>query len=520
MSRTIADGSGNYSLPLARGVARLRAIRIGYQPRDVAVTGAGADVTISLAMSRIPPVLGAVRVSDRELCPGSSDRGAAFQLWEQARAGLLATVVAREAKPAQATTLVFERGFAPNDATVRRQRTSHRSGRTTKAFAAAAAPAAFARRGYVTEDADGGRTYAAPDEDVLLDESFAATHCFHLQRADDAHRDQVGLAFTPVREDGRDTLVDVSGVIWMDRASPALRTLDFRYTGLEPAAERAETGGHMEFRSMPNGVSIIEYWSLRLPLMQQFQLGNAAGQRATQRVSGRRRDRFALRVSEIVEAGGQVIDATWDDGTSYTAPPTGIQGTITQRGTGAPVPHALVRLRGTTDSTTASATGAFVLAPLVAGRYVLEASDTALQEWIAPRTSTATVDAPRGRLVTSRVELMPQSAVVSELCNGRQRAPIAGTTIVGVVAPPTAGPIRNARVHATWTELGLGSTTSLVQLLTRDQVSDVDANGRFMLCGVPLDRAIRLRYQQGDRTADTTVKLHDTVTASVRWRVP
>jgi hypothetical protein len=521
LSRTIADGNGNYSLPLARRGARLRAIRIGYQPRDVSVASTGADVTLSLSLTRIPPVLGPVRVSDKELCPGSSDRGAAFQLWEQARAGLLATVVAREATPAQATTLVFERGFAPNDATVHRQRTSQHEGRTTKAFVAAAAPVAFARRGYVTEDPDGGRTYAAPDEDVLLDESFAATHCFHLQAADDTHRDQVGLAFTPVRGGGRDTLVDVSGVIWIDRAAPALRTLDFRYTGLEPAAERAETGGHMEFRAMSNGVAFIEYWSLRLPLMQQFQLGNTAAQRTAPRVSPHRRDRFDLRVSEIVETGGQVLGAVWDDGTRWAAPSTGIQGTVTQRGTGAPVPHAVVRLQGTTDSTTASVTGAYMLAPLVAGRYILEVSDTALQAWIAPRTSSATVDAPRGRIVTSRVELPTRATVVSEICKTQQRRPAVGTTIVGVVEPTTAGPMRNARVNASWAEhVGFGSATMSVQIQTRDQTSDVDANGRFMLCGVPVEQAIRLRFQQGDRTADTTVVLRDTISASVRWRIP
>ena len=37
-------------------------------------------------------MLEAVRVAGREVCPGSVERGGAFQLWEQARADLLAAV--------------------------------------------------------------------------------------------------------------------------------------------------------------------------------------------------------------------------------------------------------------------------------------------------------------------------------------------------------------------------------------------------------------------------------------------
>ena len=76
------------------------------------------------------------------------------------------------------------------------------------------------------------RNFFAPDADVLLDESFATSHCFRLAADDTSHRGQIGLAFTPAPGRGRDTLVDVAGVIWIDRATPALRSLEFLYTGL------------------------------------------------------------------------------------------------------------------------------------------------------------------------------------------------------------------------------------------------------------------------------------------------
>src|ERR1035438_5019645 len=45
-------------------------------------------------------MLAAVRIQEKSGCPRRSDDAATFGLWEQARAGLLATVVAREAPAA------------------------------------------------------------------------------------------------------------------------------------------------------------------------------------------------------------------------------------------------------------------------------------------------------------------------------------------------------------------------------------------------------------------------------------
>ena len=73
----------------------------------------------------------------------------------------------------------------------------------------AARPAwAFAADGYMREERGGERIYYAPDDETLLDPTFAGTHCLHVQRADRAHRDQIGIAFDPVETSDRDTLVD------------------------------------------------------------------------------------------------------------------------------------------------------------------------------------------------------------------------------------------------------------------------------------------------------------------------
>jgi hypothetical protein len=112
LRRAITDASGRWSLAAVDRPARIHVIKIGFRPADVAVPGEGASFDV--AMVRLPAVLEAMRISGREICPGSSDRGAAFQLWEQARAGLLAAVVARELKPAAATMVTYERAPPAN----------------------------------------------------------------------------------------------------------------------------------------------------------------------------------------------------------------------------------------------------------------------------------------------------------------------------------------------------------------------------------------------------------------------
>ena len=190
-ARALSDAAGRFTIARDPRATKLRVMRIGYRPYE-APLHAGAT-PLELVMDRIPPMLSTVRVTDSELCPGSEDRGSAFQLWDQARAGLLATVVARELKPAMAKTVVYDSHMRPNDEVIRAQTKHVAQGRTSRPFVAAHTPSYFASHGYLLDD-PAMRIYNAPDADVLLDESFATTHCFHVQAADAAHRGQIGLA--------------------------------------------------------------------------------------------------------------------------------------------------------------------------------------------------------------------------------------------------------------------------------------------------------------------------------------
>ena len=406
LARTIADGNGRFAVTVGAGAAQLHLIRIGFQPRDVTLP-AHLPPSLELGMVRLPALLSAVHISDQELCPGSAERGAAFQLWEEARAGLLATIVARESNPAQAQFITYNRHTGPDDDRVIAQTTQILSGRTTRPFVASAPASTFARTGYMVES-DSGRIFDAPDADVLLDESFATTHCFRLQRPDGSHSGQVGLAFAPVSSRARDTLVDVAGVIWIDEDTPQLRSLEFVYTALEPAATQAKTGGEETFRTMANGIAFVERWKLRIPVLAIPDQEPVRHDRYTAEPvppPRRRQERYDFRVTQIVEAGGIVLDARWPDGESWHESPTGVSGVVQAHHGNAGIPNALVLLQGTTDTTMSDSSGHFVLEPVIPGKYTIVATDTTLHDFAGDRMQGQDVTVTRGTVTSTRLEL-------------------------------------------------------------------------------------------------------------------
>src|SRR5947208_2041416 len=73
----------------------------------------------------------------------------AFALWEQARLGLLATVVSRETNVGVITTVNYQRSYDRTGRTLVSQRVRHDSMETHRPFIAARPAADFGRLGYV-----------------------------------------------------------------------------------------------------------------------------------------------------------------------------------------------------------------------------------------------------------------------------------------------------------------------------------------------------------------------------------
>ena len=518
ITRTIADAAGAFSFARELRLARLHVVRIGYRPRDVDIRQP-TDTTVEITMDRIPPLLAAMRVTGAAVCPGSNEGGEALALWEQARDGLLAAVVAREANAARARTVRYDRRLTVADEVVREQRVRVTEGTTRRPFVAAAGPSYFAKVGFMSEDSDGSRVFNAPDADILLDPMFAATHCFRARLADATHPGQVGLAFAPVPS--RNDLVDVDGVIWIDATAPQLRTVDFRYTSLERAAMNARAGGHLEFQTVSNGQSFIQQWFLRLPVLAAAPARNAY--RLDQRTPVSRQDREDVRVAEIVESGGSVPTATWADGVTWRSPATMIEGVVTRRNTGVPVSHVTLSLLGATDSATTDSAGHFRL-EVIPGKYTIVANDPLLSEYAAEhaeRTERATVVAQRDQTTPLRVEIEGVADGIGRICRG-QTVRDDRSIMLGQIVTQHGSRTADMRVVGAWQDdYNISAVTGVG---VHDSKVDVPVNdgGRFVICGVARGRPIHLRLVlgSGDGIADTTTSVRDsTPTHSFTWRV-
>ena len=153
-------------------------------------------------------------------------------------------------------------------------------------------------------DSAGLHTFLGPDADVLLEDGFATGYCFHLAKADAAHRDQVGLAFAPANPHrGR---VDIVGSLWIDTVARALRTIEFRYVGFDnDVVEGFSPGGRVSFKEIPNGVVLIDRWWLRIVGAADTTVRDAKNGTTLHRG-------FVVR-----EVGGELARATWPDGDTW-----------------------------------------------------------------------------------------------------------------------------------------------------------------------------------------------------------
>lgn len=508
VTRTITSAVGQFAFPATVHGATLRATRIGFRP---VVRAFQEGNPIEITMERIPSLLDAFRVVGKELCPGSTDANAAFQLWQQVRDALSATVVARELSPATMQTVVYESGMSPDDDLIHRQTKRVAVGRNSRPFGAGRPATFFADKGFMI-DALGERTFYAPDADVLVDDSFQSTHCFNLQTPDSAHAGQIGLAFTPAR--GREGIVDVRGVVWVDVQSPQLRSMDVLFTSLEPASMRVHPGAHVEFHTGNNGLAFIDRWWMRLanPRLDE----NTMDSHTTRAVDTDRALRRDVRIAEVVETGGMVLQAKWPDGSTWSALPSVLAGSVVQKKTGAVSPGAMVSLVGTADTVWADANGEFEF-EAIAGKYQLLAVDTTLSSFLPPRSEKTTVTVTQSGIATARLQVASIEGSLGDLCRERrmtkETSALSGVLSVEGRAVPT-----DAVIQVRWHGAPVQTKTGVVQT-DESQLVNPDEKGRFLVCGVPRDQPITVAViKKRGSIGDTTITIgSNQLVANVDW---
>jgi hypothetical protein len=251
------SGPGDWIASVRRiGIApaRLPAVRVDN----------GATVAVVLTVRRARFSLPSVLVATAAVC-GRAPLGAnrTATLWEQVTLALQTTVLTRDdstrVSPFRAFT--YERLLDP-DMTVAASQLLATGPAGARPFTAAD-PAVLEKHGFVRRDADGFYTFFAPDERVLLSDSFLRTHCFSTPERD-ANPALAELEFRPVP---RRRVPDVAGVAYVDTTSGELRRLVFRYVNARRfiPTSATQSGGEVTFERLENGQWLVSDWVIRMP---------------------------------------------------------------------------------------------------------------------------------------------------------------------------------------------------------------------------------------------------------------
>jgi len=490
---TTADGGEFLATLLGTGVRTVRVVRLGFRPRTVLVPEArDGAIRMEVLLTSIPLSMQPVQVSAGPACPRRADRARAMAVLEQARAGLLATVVARSDKPARMTRLRATRFMDGFSERILHQRVRlDSSGTPFGSFGAARTAADFLRYGFRTDSA-GLEQYYGPDAEVLLDDRFTSVYCFHLAAPVPGRPNQIGLAFRP--PDRRDGRIDVDGTLWIDTVARALVDIEYRYLGTDPRAETFRPGGRIWFRAMPNGVVVIERWSIRL-VSGQPSAGTAASVPS-----------LASRSFYGVEVVGELARATWDDGYTWLAPLGSLRLRVV-RADGRPVPGAVIRLSDTDYEATADANGNLAITDLVPGPYTVTTVDPELAAIGISADTLLEFMAGRRRTIVTRLTAPEITDYMGDRCRDDdfvarltdERA-AARASLFGRVSTVDGRPVTEAKWRLQTADARLPKT------LVDD--ADVDRNGVFHHCGLRLgDRVVVVVHARGMADATVTVAM-------------
>lgn len=515
LARTLSNELGRFSLPRAPAASLLRVTRIGYTPERRALGTPNGD-TLVVALEHIATMLGAVEVSGNASCAGSGS-AAALSLWEQARAGLEAMIVARESRPAQAFSMTYSRIINAADSAVVEQTTRVREGTATRPFRARVDPAGFAQAGYVEHTAGGSRLYSAPDADVLLDPTFAASHCFSIVGDQSRGRPRVGLAFRPSNRDA--TIADVSGTLWFVAQPLNLDELVFEYVEPRGSDDSLSAGGRLVFRAMPNGVSFIRAWSIRSPATAVEEPVRPDGiEGATvRRIGGGGPVVRRLRVTQWRESGGRVLSASWPDGARSVDTLGSVAGVVEWRDTDRPASRFPVVLRPTNDTVLTDSLGRFQFDQLLPGKYALVAHDSTFSEFTEEPETTAPVVVHDGARGVAVLLVTSSDAALSRLCpelkSARPRSILLGRIVAPHVDPAW-------QIGASWQD-NYDVLTSGINISAATRTIRPDSAGRYYVCGVVRERPVHLNVWLGKaRLLDTAVVVNDSLVKRVDLVMP
>ena len=292
ISTTLTSSAGTWILNVpTAGTYRLRADRIGYASAfsELLRIDEGEALTYRLEADVSPVGLAGLEVdASAGRCEALAEESLAIhRVWEEARKALAAIVWTGQQLYYRFDAVHFQRTLDPDGrptSTVEFEEVRYFGRHPFRSI-----PARDLVLGGFVQAVSGSLRYYGPDADVILSDDFLRRHCFQLMEESEL----IGLMFEPV-PDARVT--DISGTMWLDRASAELRRLDFQYENLDIGVDTEGLGGRVDFARLPSGAWIVKSWAIRAPIVEMTGARSQAGrQRARRRV-----------LTAIDEGGGQV----------------------------------------------------------------------------------------------------------------------------------------------------------------------------------------------------------------------
>lgn len=501
VARALTGSSGRYTIDVpAPGRYHLRLLRIGYRPTEGPTldVGAGRADATTIVLSSREVVLAAINVRDRRTCRVNADTGyAVSQVWDEARKAMLSTQLTSDDAPLVAQWIEYDRALDAGARLVKEQTVRVVAHPTTHAFKSRPADE-LAKDGYVIADG-GGTSYFAPDADVLLSETFAATHCFRLTAPPADQRQLIGISFEP-SNDRRDAR-DITGTLWLDRTSAELRRLEFRFTNLPDLVASAGAGGRVEFLRLSDGNWLVSRWRLRMPLVGPREVSADGGARRVVMATSN----LVLRGVQLT--GGEVTRVMRQHSVVYRATGPHIDVQVLARDTVLGAAGARLTLDGTDYVAYADAAGRVRLDPVLEGRYRARLS-TPLMDSLGLAAMVREVET-RDDARADTLVLPPARDVLRAVCPADSVRHGEGM-LRGTVRDERARPVEGAAVTGTWQEdfrfvdahdgQRLGLTERTVGVLT-------DAAGQWRLCGVPRERAVSVRVTTDSGADSRRVRL-------------
>ncbi|MDQ2667851.1 MAG: carboxypeptidase-like regulatory domain-containing protein [Gemmatimonadota bacterium] len=318
VARALADDGGSFSMNApAAGTYHIEAKRIAYRPTvdKPIVLEEGRVLLHTLVLTGAPVTLAGVQVSAEPRCRTLADSvSAAFAVWEEARKALRSSQLTRLTRAYKADVTTFVRRQSAAETRFRMTDSTTQLDMPLRPFTSLP-PDELAAHGYVTRGAN-SQVFHAPDEDVLLSEGFAATHCLRLL-PDSAEQNVIRLGFAPVP--GRKE-PEIAGVLSIDRTTAELRRLDFSFVNVPATDVVGAPGGQIVFRHLSEGSWMIEQWAIWLPVTEaRTEYAPSISAPSTRGLPARAVPTISTRFG-MQTTGGHVIRVSFGDETVWRAP--------------------------------------------------------------------------------------------------------------------------------------------------------------------------------------------------------